>query len=71
MLSISMANVQELKTAIEDLPDEDYRSFREWFIESDHEKWDQEIEADSKSGKLDFLVKEAAAELSNRSLDDL
>lgn len=66
-----MASVEELKTAIEELQEADYRSFREWFIERDHEKWDREIEADSRSGKLDLLIKEAETELSHRSLEDI
>ena len=32
---------------------------RRWFSERDWEKWDRQIEADSESGKLDFLIKEA------------
>ena len=32
---------------------------RQWLSESDWENWDRQIEADSKSGKLDFLIAEA------------
>ena len=54
-----MSKVDELKVAIETLPEEEYVQLRTWFTEKDWAKWDSRIEADSASGKLDFLVKEA------------
>jgi hypothetical protein len=42
------------------LPDNKYRRFRRWFLKRDWEKWDLEIEEDSKAGRLDFLVQEVA-----------
>jgi hypothetical protein len=55
-----MSKVEELKAAITSLPKEDYSQLRQWLLERDWEIWDREIEADVKSGKLAFLVKEAA-----------
>ena len=49
----------ELETAVERLSERDYDKFRRWFLERDWQTWDREIEADSASGKLDFLVQEA------------
>ncbi len=57
-----MSNVAEIKTAIEVLPEEDYVQLRQWFSEKDWQRWDRQIEADSESGKLDFLIKEALNE---------
>ena len=57
-----MSKVEEILCSIESLSDEEYSQLREWFSERDWEKWDKQIEADSKSGKLDFLVKEALDE---------
>ena len=54
-----MTRLEELELAIQSLPENEYSQFRRWFLERDWEKWDREIEADSTSGKLDFLVKEA------------
>ncbi len=54
-----MSTVDEIKEAIETLPQEDYTQLRQWFSEKDWQKWDKQIEADSEAGKLDFLVKEA------------
>jgi len=57
-----MTKVQEIQAAIETLPHEDYVRLRQWFSERDWENWDRQIEADSESGRLDFLIKEAIAD---------
>lgn len=57
-----MSSVEEIKSAIASLSQEDYARLRDWFSERDWEKWDEEVEKDSAAGKLDFLVKEAVAE---------
>ena len=66
-----MSNVEEIKAAIEALPQADYVQLRQWIGEKDWEKWDEEIEADSKSGKLDFLIAEALAEKTKGTLKGL
>ncbi len=54
-----MKKLQELETAVGNLPEEEYRQFRSWFLEKDWERWDRQIAEDSAAGKLDFLTKEA------------
>ena len=54
-----MGDVEKLEKAVTALPAEEYRRFRRWFMEQEWEEWDRQIEADSKAGKLDFLVREA------------
>jgi hypothetical protein len=54
-----MSRLREIEIAIDALPEEEYSEFRRWFLERDWAKWDRQIEADSASGKLDFLVREA------------
>jgi hypothetical protein len=49
----------ELESKVEHLSEQDYDKFRRWFLERDWQAWDREVEADSASGKLDFLVQEA------------
>ncbi len=66
-----MIKFQEIQAAIESLPKEEYARLREWFIEKDWEEWDKQIEADSNSGKLDFLAKEALDEKAKGRLRDL
>ncbi len=53
------------------LPEAEYKQLRQWFSELDWEKWDQEIEADSEAGKLDFLIAEALEEKEKGTLKDL
>jgi hypothetical protein len=54
-----MSKVEKLKKEIEELPKEEFTELFQWLSEKDWENWDREIETDSESGKLDFLVKEA------------
>jgi hypothetical protein len=54
-----MSKIDELKTEIERLPEEEFTELVRWLSEKDWERWDREIEADSETGKLDFLVREA------------
>jgi hypothetical protein len=52
-------------------PEGEYVQLRQWFSERYWKKWDQEIERDSKSGKLDFLIREAFAQRRQGKLKDL
>ena len=54
-----MSKVEQIESEIESLSEEEYIRIRTWFSEKDWKKWDKQIEADSKSGKLDFLISEA------------
>jgi hypothetical protein len=67
----SMTKIEELEITIESLPENDYRHFRRWFLERDWGKWDEQIEHDSNSGKLDFLIQEAKEAKSNNKLKKL
>jgi hypothetical protein len=66
-----MMRIEEIENAVASLPTEEYRQFRNWFLERDWAQWDKKIKADSKSGKLDFLVKEALEEKIQGNLRDL
>ena len=55
-----MSKIDELKAEIERLASEEFAELFRWLSEKDWEQWDKEIEADSRAGKLDFLVREAA-----------
>lgn len=65
-----MTRIEELEMAVASLPQEEYIQFRRWFLERDWESWDREIEADSASGKLDFLIHEAKEMRGNNRLRD-
>lgn len=66
-----MKIVKEIQDAIEKLPKDDYVHLRQWFIESDWEKWDNQIEDDYRNGKLDFLIQEVESEKANNKLKEL
>ena len=65
------SNVEAIKAAIGALPETDYVALRQWFREKDWENWDRQIEADSKSGKLDFLIAEAKKQKDQGMLKEL
>ena len=54
-----MTRLEEIEQPVKELPQNDYSRFREWFLELDWRRWDDEIEADAAVGKLDFLIHEA------------
>ena len=62
-----MSKVEDILCLIESLSKEEYAQLRQWFSERDWEKWDRQIEVDSESGKLDFLIKEALDEKQRES----
>jgi succinate dehydrogenase flavin-adding protein (antitoxin of CptAB toxin-antitoxin module) len=53
-----MSKVEELQRVVASLTAEEYREFRQWFLEQDWELWDRQIKEDSRAGRLDFLVRE-------------
>jgi len=66
-----MTKVEEIKAAIESLPQEEFVRLRQWFSEKDWQEWDKQIARDSESGKLDFLIKEAIDEKDKGKLKGL
>jgi hypothetical protein len=66
-----MTRVEAIQSAIVSLSPAEYASLRQWFAERDWEQWDKQIEADTASGKLDFLITEAMAEKAQGQLRNL
>ena len=66
-----VSNVEAIKVAIGSLSETDYVALRRWLKEKDWEHWDRQIEADSKSGKLDFLIAEAKNQKEQGMLEEL
>ena len=65
-----MTRIEEIQAEIISLSEEEFAYLRMWFSEMDWEKWDRQIEANSESGKLDFLIKEAFEEKSKGKLKE-
>jgi hypothetical protein len=56
-----MTKVEQLTEALRQLSRAELMVFREWFRTYDAEAWDQQIEGDAESGKLDTLADAAIA----------
>lgn len=59
-----MDRVEEIEAAINRLTPEEYRRIAQWFRELDQTRWDEQMDHDSVTGKLDFLFAEADVEAS-------
>jgi len=66
-----MTRLEQIKEAIEGLPEKDFGRLRKWLADKDYERWDREIVSDAKAGKLDFLAEEAARDKKRGKLGDL
>ncbi len=66
-----MTRLEELEKAVGSLTEEEYREFRRWFLQRDWEQWEIQIEEDSKTGRLDFLIEEAIEAKKAGNLQDL
>ena len=54
-----MDRVEEIEQAIASLPPEEFRRIAQWFREREERQWDEQVDRDCVSGKLDFLFEEA------------
>jgi hypothetical protein len=66
-----MSKIDELKADIERLSSEELGELFRWLSEKDWESWDREIEADSRAGRLDFLLREARKEKAKGTLKEM
>lgn len=57
-----MIDIALLEEHVSTLDDDSFSKFRAWFHEFEQMRWDKKIEADSNSGKLDFLIDAALSE---------
>lgn len=57
-----MTKLQQIEKSVEALSDEEMKAFAAWFEELRWQRWDRQIEEDSRAGKLDKLAEEALAD---------
>jgi hypothetical protein len=57
-----MSRIDEIELAIDQLAPEEFRRVAEWIRDRDQTLWDEQLDKDAESGKLDFLIKEADEE---------
>jgi hypothetical protein len=54
--------IEALEMSVQKLPSAELAKFRNWFVEFDASRWDEQLEADAAAGKLDALADAALAE---------
>ena len=52
-----MSRIEEIEDAIDRLGPEEFRRIAGWVREREHQRWDEQLDCDTSSGKLDFLLK--------------
>ncbi len=57
-----MGDITDIKGRIETLSPSERAELLAWLLERDHQQWDEQIERDQKSGRLDSLVAEAKSD---------
>ena len=60
-----MSTLEEIEKAVAELSAEQLSRFRAWFDEFEAARFDQKIERDAKSGRLDRLAEQALADFRN------
>ncbi|WYL92977.1 MAG: hypothetical protein HEQ35_03085 [Gloeotrichia echinulata IR180] len=66
-----MGTLPEIEAAIKQLPENDIRQLAAWLEEYLEQIWDQEIEADLTSGKLDQLIVKVEADIAANKVRDI
>ncbi|MBO1063271.1 MULTISPECIES: hypothetical protein [Nostocales] len=54
-----MSHLEQIETAILSLPSHEFEKLRQWFLNLDYERGDEQIERDIADGKLEALAEEA------------
>lgn len=63
-----MTKLEDIEKAITKLTGEERAKLRQFLDELETDLWDAQIERDAAAGKLDFLIEEARADVSARTL---
>lgn len=58
----AMLTVEQIESAILQLSPDQFHQLLEWFLELDHQRWDEQLERDIADGKLEALAEEAIAD---------
>ena len=57
-----MTRLEQIEQSIAALPDQELKKLAVWFDELRWQRWDRQIEEDSKAGRLESLADEALAD---------
>jgi hypothetical protein len=67
----AMTTIDEIKAAIDHLPLCERAEVARWLHGWGDDAWDQQMQRDAKSGKLDALLKQVDADISSNRLEDM
>ncbi len=57
-----MLTLEQIESAILQLPPNEYEKLIQWFADLDYQRWDEQLEKDIADGKLETFAQEAIAE---------
>lgn len=57
-----MSKIEQIERDVRQLSEQELATFRAWFSEFDAARWDEQFEADAKSGRLDAVAEAALAD---------
>ncbi|MDJ0734497.1 MAG: hypothetical protein QNJ47_10575 [Nostocaceae cyanobacterium] len=57
-----MSTIEQIEAAILTLPPEEFQRLRQWILDIDYKRWDEQLEQDIADGKLEALAEKAIAE---------
>jgi hypothetical protein len=61
----------EVESAIKQLPESEVRNLAKWLQEYLDDAWDEQIESDVASGKLDHLIAQVETDIATNNVRDL
>ena len=64
-------DIKEIESAIAQLPPTELAEFAKWFEEFQARVWDEQLEQDVTSGRLDTLIKQAEQDFEQGQCDPL
>ena len=64
-------DIKEIESAIAQLPTSELAELAKWFEEFQARVWDEQLEQDVKTGRLDALLEEAERDFAQRQCDPL
>ncbi|MBZ9873011.1 hypothetical protein LB542_19370 [Mesorhizobium sp. BR1-1-9] len=57
-----MTKLEQIEKSVSELSREELKAFAAWFEALQADRWDRQIEADAKAGRLDKLAEQALAD---------
>ena len=56
-------SVEQLESAIANLPPDEFARLATWFVEYEAERWDRQIENDQRLGRLDAVIQRVRGDI--------